>query len=470
MVIAMAIYGSNEELISLLNIYRDKNYVNINFKYWLHMYPDMLNILFNNNYREYFDEAIKMYMPDILRKIIGNGNFENIYLLNNGYEKELFENIDVILDEDSNFKDHFCLLVEFEGFEDVARKNQAKILSKALADSKFDFPSDYTSNLLFLMSALPFFETNFVEEHKEDIENFLTTHFNIIDPQIYDNDLLFLFKTIRLSSENHSIINKYFSNHLEFIALVFANKKLVTLKSEKTLDFYVELIKDVMRIESASVKDMKLKRGAYSRALIIKNKVLKSGFKNTKKIPYHKRLLQPIIRQEIKYLNCTIDDVYLDFIELYERVDDLKPEDEPLVYEVFKEMLNDGVIMADPSLDNLGRLLKENIPFHESTGYNDDNFYIDNATVGLYDSNCPREILNAREVVVRDLDHVYYFKNIHEFIMNKLVRDEKIDWRIFYELGMEKVAYGPKFEECLDKYCDDLRKKLEAEDNQSFKK
>lgn len=463
----MAIYGSNEELISLLNIYRDKNYVNINFKCWLHMYPDMLNILFNNNYREYFDEAIKMYMPDILRKMSGNGNFGNIYLLNNGYEKELFENIDVILDEDSNFKDHFCMLVEFEEFENAARKNQAKILSKALENSKFDFPSDYTSNLLFLMSALPFFETNFVEEHKEEIENFLTTHFNVIDPQIYDNDLLFLFDAIRLSSENHLLISEYFNNHIEFVAVIFANKRLVTLKSEKILDFYVELIKDVMRIESASVKDMKLKSGAYSRALIIKNKVLKSGFKNTKKIPYHKRLLQPIIRQEVKYLNSTID-VDLDFIELYERVDDLNPEDEPLVYEVFKEMLNDGVIMTDPSLDNLGRLLKENIPFHESTGYNDDKFYIDNATVGLYDSNCPREILHAGEVVVRDLDHVYYFKSVRKFMEDNVRWGIQVIPRDFMAIGFGKMQFGPKFEEYLEKYCSELE--IETKNNQTFKK
>ena len=113
--------------------------------------------------------------------------------------------------------DHFCMLVEFEGFEEAARKNQAKILSKALENSKFDFPSDYTSNLLFLMSALPFFETNFVEKNKEEIENFLTMHFNVIDPQIYDNDLLFLFETIRLSSANHQFISEYFKNHIDFI-------------------------------------------------------------------------------------------------------------------------------------------------------------------------------------------------------------------------------------------------------------
>lgn len=465
----MAIFGSNEELISLLNIYCDKEYVKKNFVYWLHLYPDMLDVIFNWNYRELFDEAIKMYMPNLLRIMIEKHSFDKIYLLKDTYDKELFENINLILEYDSNYAEHICELVGFDGFEEFAKKQQDKILKKALEFKEFNFPTDYTSNLLFLMSTLPFFDAKFAEEHQEEIESFMTFHFNAIDPQIYDEYLLFLFETIRLSSANHAFINDYFSNHLKFIALVFANKKLVTLEREKILDFYVELIKDAMRIEKASVKDMKLKKGAFSRTLFINNKVLKSGHKNTKEIPYHKRILQPIVRQSIKYLNSCFD-LDLDFVEVYERVGDLSFEDEYKAYEVFKEMLKDGVIMGDPSPENFGVLLKPNIPYHEPTGYNDDNFYIDNEAVGIYDSRCPREILDEGEVVVRDEDCLYYFKNVHEFIENKVKCGIRVDLRHFREIGFGTSTFGPKFETYLDKYCKDIERKIETISNQTFKK
>lgn len=462
----MAIYGSNEELINLLNIYRDKNYVNINFKYWLHMYPDILNVIFKDNYRELFDEAIKMYMPDLLRVMIEKHRFDKIYFFKDRYDKELFENIDLILEYDSNYAEHICELVGFDGFEEFAKKHQVTILKKAVEFNAFNFPTDYTSNLLFLMSTLPFFDVKFAEEHQEEIEKFMTFHFSSIDPQVYDEDLLFLFETIRFSSVNHNFINEYFSKNLKFIALVFANKKLVTLEREKILDFYVELIKDAMRIEKASVKDMKLKKGANSRTLIINNKVLKSGHKITKEIPYHKRILQPVVRQKIEYLNSFFD-MDLDFVEVYERVGDLSFEDEYKAYEVFKEMLRDGVIMGDPSPENFGVLLKPNLPYHEPTGYNNEKFYIDNETVGIYDSRCPREILDKDEVVVRDVDCLYFFKDIYKYIENKVKQGLEID---LTEIGFGSSKFGPKFEYYLEKYCDDLKKELEAKDNQSFKK
>lgn len=465
----MAIFGSNEELINLLNIYHDKEYVNNNFSYWLHIYPDILHVIFRDDYKALFNEAIKMYMPDLLRKIIKKDKIEAIYILGQDYEKELFENINVILDEAPYYRDYFCNLVHMEGFEICALEKQEKILNKALDFKEFYFPSDYTSNLLFLLSALPFFDSKFAKEHKDEIENFFTFHFNAIDPQIYDEDLLFLFETIRASSENHPFINDYFANNIEFLALVFANKKLATLKREKILDYYVELIKDTMRIEKATVKDMKLKKGANSRTLIIKDKVLKSGHKTTKEIPYHKRILQPIVRENIKYLDNYFD-LDLDFVEVYERVGDLGCEDYDKAYEVFKEMLKDDVIVGDPSPENFGVLLKPNLPYHEPTGYKDDEFYIDNQTVGIYDSGCSKEILDEGEVVVRDIDCLYYCRNVHEAIENEVKDGLKDGLRCFSEIGLGTCEFGPKFEIYLDRYCKEIETELENKNNSGLKK
>lgn len=469
MVIYMAVFGSSEELISLLNIYHDKDYVTDHFVYWLQLYPDIFNIMFSDNYKELFEDAIRIHMPNILRKTIENNNFIIIYMLSKNYEKELFDNIEIILDEAPTYREFFCNLVSMQNFEKCAQQKQEKILKKAVDFKSFDFPTDYTSNLLFLLCALPFFDTKFAEDHKNEIEEFLTVHFNTIDPQIYDEDLLFLFETIRLSCTNHDFINTFFANNIDFVALVFANKKLITLKNEKVLDFYVELIKDVMRIENASIKDMKLKKGANSRTLIINNKVLKSGHKHTKEIPYHKRILQPVIRQNIQYLNSSIN-FDLDFVEVCERVNDLGYENEHMAYIIFKEMLKDGVIMGDPSPENFGILLKPNKPYHESTGDNENEFYIDNDAVGIYDSHSQKAILDAGEVVVRDIDCIYYFKHINEFIENKLKSGIKVKLRHFIEIGLGSCFFGPKFESYLDRYCKELDMELKSQSNAILKK
>lgn len=93
-----------------------------------------------------------------------------------------------------------------------------------------------------------------------------------------------------MSSKKHEFIKEFIDKHPEIIALIFANKRMCTLRREGILDFYIELIKDVIRIGNTSIVDMDLKRGKHSRTLIIKDKVIKSGFKHVKKIPYHKRI------------------------------------------------------------------------------------------------------------------------------------------------------------------------------------
>lgn len=471
MVITMSMYGSIEELIKLLNIYNDKEYVNDKFMEWLNIYYGMLEIALSDTYNHFFDCAIRNNMRGLLKYILRKKEGYRISDLSYKYENELFENIDVILDEDENYIDRFCNLVHLEGFPKCALKNQDKILSKTLEFNNYETPSDSTSNLMFLLSALPFFECEYANKNKDVIKNFLITNFNVIDPQIYDNDLPFIFETLVMSSKKHAFIKEFIDNHPEVIAVIFANKRMSTLKREEILDFYTELIKDVMRIEKASIIDMDLKRGANSRTLIIKDKVIKSGFKHVKKIPYHKRILQPILRQAIKYTKNknNLPDIDLDYVEAYERTGDLeysydnsKPSPEDLVYLVFKDMLEDGNLLSDPQVANLGILLKPNLPFHEPTGYNDDKFYIDDEIVDLYNTSNDREILGEGEIVVRDVDLVYEFKNIKEFIENKIMSGEEVTLRSFRELkGFGKVKEGPELQKYINRYIEEVKNKIQ---------
>lgn len=451
-------FGSSPELMYLLDNFGSSEYVDSNFLIWLNFYPDIFNVMMNPKYNKYFDKAIRNNMANLLRNIIVKDEFNKIHELSFKYEKEIFENIDIILYEDPDFRDDFCELVYFESFEKCALEKQEVILQKALTNTQFKNEKDYNSNLLFLLSSLPFFSPEFANKYKTEIEDFLNIHFNAINPKWYNSDLLFLFQTMVMSSKSHQFIENFFNNHVEFIAIIFANNSLEMLTREKILDFYSELIKDIIRIENASITDMDLKRGAYSRTLIIKDKVLKSGRKMTKEIPYHKRILQPIVRQSINYIDYPEQE--LDFVEVYERVGNLKDPDDELVYKVFKEMLEDGVLLGDPHTDNLGVLLKPNKPYHEQVDSIESEFYIDNEAVGIYDTHVKKEILKVGEIVVCDVDCLYYYEKLKNFIKYKVNNGENVTISSLSEIGFKDVKFGASFQIYLDKYCRELKGEL----------
>lgn len=124
-------------------------------------------------------------------------------------------------------------------------------------------------------------------------------------------------------------------------------------------------------------------------------------------------------------------------------------------------MLEDGVLWTDPSVKNLDKLINFNIPFHEETGYNDEKFYIDDEIVGIFDSFNDKEVLDRGEIVIRALDTLYYFKNLSEFIENRLSKNEKVNlYRLIEFPGWSKITYGPLFDDFLNKYIHDLKKQL----------
>ena len=452
----MSTYQSREELIKLIGIYNTKEDIDYYFLEWLNTYSGFLHLITDYQYSSIFEDVIRKYMPDILRYIITNRKFELIELLRHKYQKEIFENINVIFKEDSNYKIHYPDLVSLEGFESCALKNQELILNCALNDNEKNF--DALTELVFLLSSLPFFENEFALNNKETIIRFISKYFPNINPQTNVKDAAFLLKAIAFSSQKHDFIEKYFSEHLEFIVLILTNRQLKELKEEKLLDFYVELIKDVMRIEKANISDMNINNGAFSRVLIIKDKVVKSGKKNTKKIPYHKRLLHPLVKQTIKKLN---NDEDFDYIEVYERTDDIpwSFNNKEIIYPIFKEMLDDGILCGDPSLDNFGKLIKPNKIYCDAE--TNGEFIANLESVDLYGVPDYSEVLDMGDLVIRDLDIVYDLRayDLRSLILDKISRNELVSSQYIYEfVDNRKNKIGPELEAYFKMYIEDLKK------------
>lgn len=338
-------------------------------------------------------------------------------------------------------------------YEDVILRNVINFIS--------DIPIDNVFNLMILIQTLQFFHIHFAKQNEEQIKHFIIDNFSKIEPEIFlYNDSYFLLDDLKECSKKHPFIYEFLNNHLEFIAIILTNKKLKVLKKEKILDTYIEFIKDIFRIENANICDLVLKSGAFSNVLIIKDKVIKSGKKITKKIPYHKRLLQPIIRQAITSIND--DNVNFDFIEVYERTLPFK-ENDVSCYDVFKEMLDDGILWSDPKDDNLGILKKSNSAFREKIEDCDKPFFIDDEVVNIFGDR-KKEVLGKGEVVVIDLDFVYDVKKDinKDAVMRDLIKNPNIDGHYFFnKLKNYNIKLGSIIGPYLDKYIDELKKELE---------
>lgn len=348
----------------------------------------------------------------------------------------------------ANVFSNFC-----SKYEDVILKN--------VVTFKSDIPIDNVFNLMILIHTLQFFNTNFAKQNKEKIEHFIIDNFSKIDPEIfYYNDSYFLLEDLIECSKKHPFIYEFLNKHLEFIAIILTNKKLTVLKKEKILNTYTELIKDVFRIENANICDLVLKSGVFSNVLIIKDKVIKSGKKVTKNIPYHKRLLQPIIRQVITSIND--NNVALDFIEVYERTLPFE-ENDVSCYDVFKEMLDDGILWSDPKDDNLGILIKPNTAFREKIEDYDKPFFIDDEVVNIFGDR-KKEVLKKGEVVVIDLDFVYDVKKYisKDVVMHDLMKNPNVDGHYFFDkLKNCNIKIGSFIGLYLDKYVNEVKKELE---------
>lgn len=139
--------------------------------------------------------------------------------------------------------------------------------------------------------------------------------------------------------------------------------------------------------------------GWFNMAVQAGDKVIKLGVpdgeKEKPKIPYHPRLLQPIVRKN----DVSKDAEHPIGIEIYEVVDmDTEITDEEIL-EVYKELREAGIKWTDIKRENLGRLRKDNYP-HE-IGH---NVPVPPEMLGIQESGVERKILKAGEIVIIDLD------------------------------------------------------------------
>ncbi len=183
---------------------------------------------------------------------------------------------------------------------------------------------------------------------------------------------------------------------------------IAKLKEERIYDTIRILIEELANQEDIQLHDIKhLDTGGYSNVLKIGSKVLKLGKKRKNfSVKNNKRFLA-CIREEIKSLFS--NDIIITY-EITEMVD-TKHNSMVNIYELYKELRDQGLIWTDCHKDNVGILLKDNKVYYKgidkvdrnATGYTTDN----------------TEILKKGDVVIIDNDYIFTEKEFQSLFNNK---------------------------------------------------
>ena len=211
------------------------------------------------------------------------------------------------------------------------------------------------------------------------------------------------------SSDIHSLIK---SNILKKLKQLDSDKfekmhSLIVSKMTKINHKFIDstilfglttIVDEIANNENVDISDIEyIATGTSTNVYKLGNKVIKFG-KNrlTDKIPYNKRIMQPLIRRNI---SSDINDLYIEISEYVQTDNSITDDDAYLIY---KELRNDGIIWIDAKRENLGRLEKNNIAhFNEP-------LYVKNETVGyIPETLYGNEPLQKGDLVIIDTDFLF---------------------------------------------------------------
>ena len=198
------------------------------------------------------------------------------------------------------------------------------------------------------------------------------------------------------------------------------------IEDNTTLKMLEIIYKELMNKQNLSIKNIELLgRGQYNSNYKIGQFVLKIGeTRQTKEIPYHRRILQPIIRQDTSPFNE--NNLYLEIqnevdSKWYEGMTEQQIEEE--LYRIYKEMRTDGVIWTDIKKENIGRLIKPNKTNYYTESLEGDiekphtlqitqkELVVSDNSVGIFDRK-NEECLETGELVILDTDYIFKEEDI----------------------------------------------------------
>lgn len=345
-------------------------------------------------------------IPGISEKVADN--FENIFNLMIYGKSEVnprfyTEEADIKYMERSpqNVKDNLSICMAY--IRNSTRANEILENNKELFINPY-----FNSSMVHLVSSL---------SQNPQCHEFIKNNFNDIKENCYVPDLAKLYLSIK------EICPEEFEKEAFFIDNVYLPAKeksrgyalntnlidkvcsrIIDQKRGKDIETMVNFLKEHATLEPNKLEVLGC--GWFNIAIQAGDKVIKLSAperENEKpKIPYHPRLLQPIVRKD----DITRDSDNPIGIEIYEVVDMNTEISDEEILEVYKELREDGIKWTDIKRDNLGRLRKDNYPYEIGQ-----NIPASPKSLGIEESGVERKILKAGQVVIIDLDYLEMAKD-----------------------------------------------------------
>ena len=240
---------------------------------------------------------------------------------------------------------------------------------------------------------------------------------------IYDNLPLFtensqnlysLMKFVKDNPSAYSKVKDYIDNNPEkAVNSIFCEINKRVKIEDTTLKEVVKLIiLDVLKNENVKLSDITYNGGGLSRVLLIGNKVIKIGNRDTKSFPNNPYIISPLLRKELKSNGESC------FVEVTERVDTNNKVSKEELYQLFKNLRNLNLVWTDIKEENVGRLKKENI-IHWSQNLNPTD-----EVLGL-DVKRGETVLKEGNLVILDADFIYDENDSNiNYTNNKDIYDE----------------------------------------------
>lgn len=303
-------------------------------------------------------------------------------------------------------------------FDNFIDSNILKTLSTMNLKSSF-----YSSMLNRLNEENQKIFLNILAENKCDISYSMVEYKGNNKQIIYDNLSLFIENSLNLYAlmnfvkDNSSALSKvkdYIDNNPEkAINSIFCETSNLVKMKDKTLKEVVKLIiLDVLKNENAKLSDITYNGGGFSRVLLIGNKVIKIGNRDTKSFPNNPYIISPLLRKKLEFNGESC------FVEVTERVDTSKKVSKEELYQLFKKLRNLNLVWTDIKESNVGRLKKDNIIYWRK---------IINPTeevLGL-DAKRGETVLKKGDLVILDADFIYDENDLDiDYSNNKDLYDE----------------------------------------------
>lgn len=175
------------------------------------------------------------------------------------------------------------------------------------------------------------------------------------------------------------------------------------------------IVDEISKNENTDISELKyIGTGTLTNVYKLGNKVIKFG-KNrlTDKIPYHRRILQPLIRRKIL---SGFSNLYIEISEYIQPDNSITDEDAYLIY---KELRDDGIIWLDAKRENLGRLEKDNIAHFKEP------LYVKNETVEYIPETLRKDNpLQKGELVIIDTDFLFREKDFDFTLLDSRINTD----------------------------------------------